>query len=117
VLLQDAARVRKADTAGGPLEQLDPELVLEAQEGLAQRRLRDAEAARGARDRSEFGGGEEAAQLLVVHVRSSPRRASKVKRSRILHGFDGPDAEGACPERPDPAARLILDPSVGLSGA
>ena len=58
---------RERDAARQPLEQPPVELLLERADVLRERRLRDADRARGARERSLVDDGDEARQLPEVH--------------------------------------------------
>lgn len=58
----------QADAPRGPLEQRRAELVLEAADLAAERRLRDVQATRGAADVLLLGDGDEVAQLGEAHA-------------------------------------------------
>ncbi len=69
---QDGARGRQLDPSRGADEQLDAQRGLERLDPLAQRRLRDVQALRGAREMQLLGDGDEVAEVSEqVHRASS----------------------------------------------
>jgi hypothetical protein len=69
VLEEDLARVRELDAAAVAAEQPDAELVLEAGDGLGQRRLGDVEALGGMPEMELLGDGDEVAELAKLRRR------------------------------------------------
>ena len=67
VLLQLLARIGEADAAALAHEKRDAEPLLEALHVPAQRRLRDVEMHRGARDAAELGDAHEVIKTPDVH--------------------------------------------------
>ena len=67
---------QELDPTRGATEERNAELVLETADLAAERRLRDAEATRGAPDVSLFGDRHEIAQLVQAHPASLPRRGA-----------------------------------------
>lgn len=68
MLEKGLARGQELHAAGGPLEELRPELLLQAQDVTADRRLRQMEATRSASHMPFLGDGHEGLNLREAHA-------------------------------------------------